>query len=165
MPVELPAYHELCETFRFLLIDVLAGLSLHEIIAQLKKGKGDYEVEYRRSTFIRGDKESARNAAFQLVYSIQTTEKFEDENKASMKIFNAVKFVVSHRAIFKYKTRKIVRASYDERFCATAKQVADLDKWPIREPGLGEEDLGLEGTTEESSSSSFGSSDDGGYCS
>lgn len=163
MPVELSAYHQLCETLELLLIDVLAGQSLGGIIAKLKEGKGDYEIEYKRAIFIKGDKTSARNAAFQFLYTIMHSERFEDENKDSMKIFNAVKYIVSHRAVFKYKARKIVRAAYEERFCATTKQVAELDKWPIIEPqGDGEEE---EDVTTDEPSLDFDSSDYefGGY--
>lgn len=77
---------------------------------------------------------------------------FEDEQQESKKVFNAVKYILSHRATFKYTTRMIVRAAYEERFHISGKQIAELNKWPVLEAGedgcVEDEDV----TTEESSS-------------
>lgn len=52
--------------------------------------------------------------------------------------YNATLFVVSHRAIFKYKTRKMVREAFEERFRASEKQQAGLDKWPLSRGSIDE---------------------------
>jgi len=49
---------------------------------------------------------------------------FKDETKESAKIFNAVLFVVSHSGTFKWRTRSVVRAAYEERFVISTKQRA-----------------------------------------
>lgn len=54
---------------------------------------------------------------------------FKDETKDSAKVYNAVMFVVSHANTFKWRTRKVVRAAYEERFVVSVKQTAGLDKW------------------------------------
>lgn len=51
---------------------------------------------------------------------------FGDELKARQKIYNAVLFVVSHRAIFKYRARKTIKAAYEQRFYVSEKQKANL---------------------------------------
>lgn len=134
MPTNLEAYHDLCDTLELLSVDVLKGYSLDEIITNLKAGKGEYEVEYKRSIFVKGNKVLARDTAFLFVYQILKGN-FEDEYKDSMKVYNAVKYIVSHRAVFKYNVRMIVRAAYEERFHASAKQIAELNRWQILEPG------------------------------
>lgn len=57
--------------------------------------------------------------------------------------------------MFKYAARTIVRAVYEERFQSTGKQVAELDDWPILEPGKDGRMLDEDVTTEESSSSDY----------
>jgi hypothetical protein len=64
--------------------------------------------------------------------------------------YNATTFVVSHRKIFKYKTRKMVRQAFEMRFSTSYNQRKGLDKWPIDNSSRGnaeeeEEDV----TTEE----------------
>lgn len=158
LPVDLEAYHGLCETLDFLCVDVLAGSSLDQIIGTLKAGKGDYELEYKHYIFVKGNKAIARNASFLFVYQMLKGD-FADEHRDSAKVFNAVKYVVSHRAVFKYAARMIVRAAYEERFQSSGKQIAELDNWPILEPGkdgrMPDEDV----TTEEESSSDYSDDD------
>ena len=147
----LEAYYGICESLDILCVDVLQGKSLDDILESLKAGKGKYEIEYKHSIFVKGDKVVARDAAFLLVYQMLKGS-FEDQHKGSMKVFNAVKYVVSHRAVFKDTARTIVRAAYEERFHTSRKQGGELNKWPILEPGkdglMEDEDV----TTEESSS-------------
>lgn len=138
---------------------MLAGSLLDEIINRLKAGKGQYEVEYRYSRFVKGNKAAARDAAFLFVYQMLRGD-FADEQTDSTKVFNAVKYVVSHRTVFKYAARTIVRAAYEERFQSTGRQVAELDNWPILEPGKDGRMLDEDVTTEESSSSDYLGDDD-----
>jgi hypothetical protein len=70
LPIDLEAYHALCETFDFLNVGVLQGKSLDDIISNLKAGKGQYEVEYKYSTFVKGDKQLARDTAFIFLYQL-----------------------------------------------------------------------------------------------
>jgi hypothetical protein len=72
---------------------------------------------------------------------------FNGQYKDSIKVFNAVKYIVSHRAIFRYPPRQVVRAAYEGRFHASVKQIAELNRWPVSRPGEGIED---DVTTEES---------------
>ena len=126
LPTDLSQYRTLFETYKFLNVDVLSGMSIDEVIANLKVGKADYDPEERRP--IAGNKSLARNTAFQLLYLILHTQ-FGDESKDSMKIFNAVMFVVSHPRTFKYRTKRLTRLAYEERFRLTTKQRARLDQW------------------------------------
>ncbi|KAI9705149.1 MAG: hypothetical protein M1812_008293 [Candelaria pacifica] len=126
LPTDLSQYRMLFETYKFLNVDVLSGMSINEVIANLKVGKSDYNPEERRP--IPGNKSLARDTAFQLLYLILHTE-FGDELKDSMKLFNAVMFVVSHPGTFKYRTKRVTRVVYEERFRLTTKQKARLDQW------------------------------------
>lgn len=45
-----------------------------------------------------------------------------------MNIFNAVLFIVSHSGTFKWKTRNVVKAVYEERFVVLNKHRAILDR-------------------------------------
>jgi hypothetical protein len=152
LPTDLSQYRTLFETYKFLNIDVLSGLSIDDVIPNLKVGKADYDPEERRS--IPGNKSLARDTALQLLYLIQQAD-FEDEVKVSMKLFNAVMFVVSHPGTFKDRTKRVIRAAYEERFRVTTKQRARLDQW-----GNGETtDYGTDATTEEEPDYFFDSDD------
>jgi hypothetical protein len=74
---------------------------------------------------LKATKRAARDAAFLFVYQMLKGT-FEDQYKDSMKVFNAVKYIVSHCAVFKYTTRVIIRAAYEERYHISEKQVAEL---------------------------------------
>jgi hypothetical protein len=89
-------------------------------VGHLKAGQGSYEVDYTRSVFVKGKKMIARDAAFCLVYQVFMGE-FENEHEDGVQVFNAVKFVVSHRATFKFAARKRIRAAYEERFIISEK--------------------------------------------
>jgi hypothetical protein len=80
LPPELSQHHTLCETYRFLGVDILGGQFIDEILNDLKSGKSDYDQEEKRE--IKGDKSKARDAAFKLLYMILLGE-FEDEIKNS----------------------------------------------------------------------------------
>jgi hypothetical protein len=45
--------------------------------------------------------------------------------------YNAAFFVVSHSRIFQYRTRKMVREAFENRFYVSDKQRKNMDKWPI----------------------------------
>ncbi len=38
-------------------------------------------------------------------------------------------YLLSHAAIFRWRTRSVVRAAYEKRFVISTKQTAGLDKW------------------------------------
>ena len=126
LPTDLSQYRTLFETYKFLNVDVLSGMSINEVTANLKVGKADYDPEERRS--IPGNKSLARDTAFQLLYLILHTQ-FGDESKDSNNLFNAFMFVVSHPGTFKYRTKRVTRVAYEERFRLTTKQKARLDQW------------------------------------
>ena len=159
---ELEQYHTLCETLDFLCVNVTGGRSLDAVIKELKTGKSDFEQEYGRYRELK-NRSPARDAAFGLLYLILRSE-FESEVGDSQKIYNAVFFVLSHRAIFKYRTRKIIRAAYEDRFRPSSKQISRLDAWPITEPGTNGVRAQDDVTTEESSSSSLSSWDGDSDC-
>ena len=114
LPADISQYHALCDTYDFLCADVLGGQSANEIFSDLKSCKANYDLE------LKGNKSKARDAAFKLLYLILLGE-FEDETKDSIKVFNAVLFVVSHPGTFKWRTRSMVRAAYEERFVLSTK--------------------------------------------
>jgi hypothetical protein len=156
LPADLSQHHTLCETYELLCIDILGGQSIDEIFGDLKSGKSDYELEYKRYREIKGNKSKARDTAFKLLYLILLGE-FKDEMKDSMKIFNAVLFVVSHSGTFKWRTRTVVRAAYEERFVISTKQTARLDQWEKTDIAkLAAEDDG-DVTTEEEESDYYNS--------
>jgi hypothetical protein len=155
LPPDLSQHHILCETFDFLGINVLADQYIDEIFADLKACKTDYELEYKNYIAIKGNKSKARDAAFKLLYLVLIGE-FRDENKDCVKVYNAVLFVVSHSATFKWKTRTVVRAAYEERFVVTVKQMARLDEWLKRDT---EDDVEEDVTTEEESEDEYYGSD------
>ncbi|KAF2270531.1 hypothetical protein CC78DRAFT_485330 [Lojkania enalia] len=142
LPTDLSQYRTLFETYKFLEVDVLSGLSIDEVIANLKVDKTDYDAEERRPT--PSNKRLARDTAFQLLYLILQGQ-FKDETKDRMKLFNAVMFVVSHPGSFKYRAKRLIRVAYEERFGLVAKQRARLDQW---EKGTAA-DYATDATTEE----------------
>ena len=152
LSTELSQYRTLFETYKFLNVDVLSGLSIDEVIANLKVGKADYDPEERRP--IPGNKSLARDTALQLLYLIIHAQ-LRDETKDSMKLYNAVMFVVSHPGTFKHSTKRVIRVAYDERFRPTTKQKARLDHWE-KEEGA---DYAADATTEEEDCSNFDSDD------
>jgi hypothetical protein len=77
---------------------------------------------------------------------------FKDDTKDSAKVFNAVLYLVSHAATFKWRMRSVVRAAYEERFVVSTKQKAALDKWEKKDAAkLAEEEAGDVTTEEEES--------------
>ncbi|KAH0425477.1 hypothetical protein CcaCcLH18_10936 [Colletotrichum camelliae] len=126
MPTSLPDYHSLCETLQSREIDVLGGQTLRDIMRDMRQGKEDWDPDERRR--IAGMKNVARDSAFRLLYVfVLGLPESRDQNMA----FNAAMFVVSHRKIFKYKTRRMVREAFEERFTLSCEQRQRLDKWPV----------------------------------
>ncbi len=156
LPADLSQHRILCDTYDFLRVDVLGGQSINEIFRDLKSGQSDYDREERRE--IKGDKSKARDTAFKLLYLILLGD-FKDEMRDSAKVFNAVLYLVSHAATFKWRTRSVVRAAYEERFVISTKQTAGLDKWEKKDAAkLAVEDAG-DVTTEEEKSDCYYTSD------
>lgn len=121
----------------------------------MKSGQSDYDREERRE--IKGDKSKARDTAFKLLYLILRGD-FKDEIRDSTKVFNAVLFLVSHSATFKWRTRSVVRAAYEERFVIPTKQTARLDEWEKKDAAkLAVEDAGDVTTEEEESDGCYNS--------
>ena len=152
LPTDLSQYRTLFETYRFLNVDVLSGLSIDGVIANLKVGKADYDPEERRP--IPGNKSLARDTAFQLLYLILHAQ-LGDETKDSMKLYNAVMFVVSHPGTFKHRTKRVIRVAFEERFRPTTKQRARLDQWEKGEAA----NYATDATTEEEPDYYFDSDD------
>ncbi|KAH8743814.1 hypothetical protein F5883DRAFT_440538 [Diaporthe sp. PMI_573] len=139
MPTQLYDYRALCETLKSLPIDVLEGRNLRGIMGDMRRGKSDWDPDERRE--IEGLKSLARDSAFRLLYLFLIDDgEARDQNSA----YNAAFFVVSHRRIFKYRTRKMVREAFEDRFNVSYKQRQNLDKWPI-----GEQEEGSDVTTED----------------
>lgn len=79
--------------------------------------------------------------------------------RIALKSFNAVLYLVSHAATFKWRTRSVVRAAYEERFVISTKQTAALDKWEKKDTAkLAVEDAG-DVTTEDEKSDCYYTSD------
>lgn len=151
MPTRLSDYCTLCKALQSLPIDVLAGRGVRDVIKNMRKGKSDWDPQERME--IKGLKDLARDSAFRLLYLILVDVPAlagRDQNS----VYNATNFVVSHRRIFKCRTRKMVRAAFEDRFRVSDKQREILDKWPIGEVE------GEDATTEEEYFDSFGSDSD-----
>lgn len=61
-------------------------MSPNDIIVNLKVGKADYDVDYGERP-IRGNKELARNTAFQLLY-LMLLGQLENETKDGQKLYD-----------------------------------------------------------------------------
>ncbi len=140
LPPDLSQHHTLCETYEFLCVDILGKKTTTDIIDDLKSGKAEFEFLVNKA--------KARDAAFMLMYLILLGD-FENEVKDSTKIFNAVLYIVSHSAVFKWSTRKVLRAAYEERFVISEKQKTGLDKWEKTEADLLAEEDEEDVTTDE----------------
>ncbi|KAL9112425.1 MAG: hypothetical protein Q9227_003267 [Pyrenula ochraceoflavens] len=145
LPTDLSQYRSLLETYNFLKVDVLNNLITDEIIANLKAGKPNYDFDAEEGRPVPSSKSLARDTAFQLLYLILHDQIGEDRNRDSMKLFNAVMFVVSHPRTFKHRTKRVIRAAYEEQFRITPKQRARLDQWEK----VGNVDSETDATTEE----------------
>lgn len=130
----LDEFRTLCETLQFLMVDVIQNRSIQDMVRDMRCGKDDYEKEHRRSYKIKGDKSKARDAAFALLFLLSVGD-FNSEVSDSQMMYQAVLFIVSHRAIFKYRTRRVVREAYEGRFQPSTKQLTSLNRWPILKPG------------------------------
>ncbi|KAF6222257.1 hypothetical protein HO133_001343 [Letharia lupina] len=97
--------------------NTLGGRAIDAIRQDLEFGNGEYDANYKRPVFVKVSKATATDSSFRL---------FGDELKKRQKIYNAVLFVVSHRAIFKYRARKTIKAAYEQRFYVSEKQKANL---------------------------------------
>jgi hypothetical protein len=96
------------------------------VIANLKVSEADDDEENRRT--IPKEKALARNTASQLLHQIlhaQPGDEAEDEGK----IYDAVLFVISDPEIFKYLTKRVICAAYEEQFSPTTEQKARLGEW------------------------------------
>jgi hypothetical protein len=82
---------------------------------------------------------------------------FENECRDSAKVYNAVLFIVSHAGTFKWRTRTVLRAAYEERFVVSPKQIARLNQWL---KGDTADDIEADITTEEDSPDEYCYSDD-----
>ncbi|XXG96086.1 hypothetical protein Hte_002364 [Hypoxylon texense] len=129
MPAQLSDYRTLCETLGFLKIDVLVSRKVRDIMDDMRKGKSEWDYEYRSN--IGGQKSLARNSAFRLLYGFLTGEFDSRDNNPA---YNATLFVVSHPGIFRSRTRTMVRMAFEDRFPVSEKQRKNLDKWPVSEP-------------------------------
>ena len=143
LPIDLLQYRALFETYKFLEVDVLSGLSVDEVIANLKPDKANYATEERRP--VPGNKGLARDTAFQLLYLILHGHS-QDQAEDITKLFDAVLYVASHSRTFKYRTKRVVRAAYEEQFELSTKQRARLDEWDKKDVA----DDGTDATTKES---------------
>ena len=100
IPPDLSQYHILCEKHGFLRVKILGKQHIDEIFVDLKTCKTDCKLKYNEYSVVKGNKTKARNAAFMLPYLMLLGD-FEDEQRDSMNVFNAVLFVVSHSETFK----------------------------------------------------------------
>ncbi|KAM0452072.1 hypothetical protein ACHAPV_009696 [Trichoderma viride] len=146
MSTSLSDYQSLCETLKSRGIDVLAGRKLRDIMKDLRKGKDDWDPDERRE--IRGLKSLARDSAFRLLYIFILDLRESGASDQNM-AYNATTFVISHRIIFKCKTRKMVLQAFEMRFPISYNQRTGLDKWPIDNPSRGNSEEEEDVTTEE----------------
>ncbi|KAI6772973.1 hypothetical protein HG530_003931 [Fusarium avenaceum] len=145
MPHQLQDYRTLCDAIDSLGIDVCQGLNLKDIIKLLKAEPDDYDPEERR--VIKSSKTGARDAAFRFIYTLLKGGPSSQSSSSSSTLalpaqdravaYNAVSYVVSHRRIFGYRARKIVREAFETVSSLTYKQRLALDKWAVTEPTHG----------------------------
>ena len=125
LPLDLAEYSTLFDTLTFLcILEPPAHYSIPDTYLVLKQFKNPMMDE----TEIWRLRNKSRDAALELVHLIGNGM-FEDEIAVAAKIFEAVKFIVSHSETFSWKTRTIVRMAYEERFAVTEKQTMMLDRW------------------------------------
>ncbi len=80
-------------------------------------------------------------------------------------VFNAVLYLLSHAAIFRWRTRSVVRAAYEERFVISTKQYFKqfylnlLDKWEEKDTAKLTVEVAGDVTTEEEKSDCYYTSD------
>lgn len=106
----------------------------------LKVESTEYDPEERRVT---RRKTAARDAAFRFIYLLlkgRFASQFPSSSSPALSTqdraiaYNAVSFIVSHRRIFGYKARRMVREAFEAALSLTHKQRLALDKRPISEP-------------------------------
>ncbi|KAJ5881485.1 uncharacterized protein N7529_000157 [Penicillium soppii] len=113
IPVQLDDDRFLCKKLYFLCVGVLSGRNMQSIMRDLRSGKSEWNMDetYRPG----GTRNLARDSVFRLLYQFMLGDFKSDVSDSNM-AYNAVLFVASHREIFKYKTRNMVRAAEEERF-------------------------------------------------
>ncbi|KAI0875081.1 hypothetical protein GGS24DRAFT_489541 [Hypoxylon argillaceum] len=136
MPTRLSDYRVLCDTLKFLCVDVLEGRTLRHIMDDFRSGKSDWDPDERR--VYNNSKSLARDSAFRLLYTFLSNELVSDPKDKPM-AYNAAFFVVSHPRMFRWKPRKMVLEAFEQRFGVSSKQRANLAKWPIKDSLLGGE--------------------------
>lgn len=99
LPTDLSQYQTLCETYELLCVDILSGQSINEIFNDLKSGKSDYELEYKRYQEVKGNKSKARDTAFKLLYLVLLGE-FQDEVRGNM-LFRLSKWQSRYQLLFR----------------------------------------------------------------
>ncbi|KAI0460044.1 hypothetical protein F5B21DRAFT_127983 [Xylaria acuta] len=134
MPTRLSNYRELCNTLKFLGVDVLENRTFRHIMHDFRYGTDNWDPDGRV------DKTVARDAAFRLLYMF-LSDGIVSETRDKVMAYNAALFVVTHPRTFRYRARKMVRWAFEERFGLTDKQRTNMDKWPLKNPsGSSEED-------------------------
>ena len=78
----------------------LVKLTLGQEITCSQYGKGQYETDYKRPIYVKGNKTYARDSSFRLLYLLLRT-KLEDEISLCQEMYQAILCLVTHRAIFK----------------------------------------------------------------
>ncbi|KAI1820791.1 hypothetical protein F4861DRAFT_533447 [Xylaria intraflava] len=129
MTTRLTDYHVLCNTLELLRVDILGARSLRHIMGDFRSGKGEDSDSDGYS--VHGLKNRARDSAFRLLYMFLSKVPRSgplDKNMA----YNAALFVISHRGIFRYRTRWMVLEAFNESCQVTCKQQACLDEWPLK---------------------------------
>ncbi|RYO76632.1 hypothetical protein DL766_003738 [Monosporascus sp. MC13-8B] len=122
------SYRRLCESLQHGMVDVLGGRNLRGILNDMRRGKEEWDPEERRDTAVRS---LARDSAFRLLYILILGEPLSEAQNKAM-VYNVVFSVVSHRRIFRYGTRKMVREAFEARFQPSYKQLKELEKWQIQ---------------------------------
>jgi hypothetical protein len=119
---DISQYHTLRQTYFFLRVDVLAGQSIDDILADLRAWESDFGLEDESA------KSQAWDAAFRPLFLIIRGE-FGDEKMDSVKVFDAVLLDGSHPDTFKQGTRTVVQLTFEESFAVTIKQRREFHRW------------------------------------
>lgn len=131
VPNRVEGYRRICETLRYLEVNVLAGQSMSDIIHQFSP---NYERWDQNRQVTRDElKKQSVDSAFRLIYQFLVGD-LESRVDATDLPFHGTFYVCSHHSPFNNLIHKIVKAVYRERFQVSPKQLEKLNGLP---PGPG----------------------------
>ena len=108
-------YYILCDILNFFCIDTFDDRFVDVVIKNFKSNKKHYDVNYKKSFFVKNNKTITKDNCFRFLYFISKT-KFENDTKTFQQIYQTIIFVIFYRVIFKYRVRKTIKAIMKTNF-------------------------------------------------